>query len=55
MRGRDGRGISIPGTYSVGGRRMAKPTGEARDSSLENDKAPGMLIQHAPRSSANPM
>ena len=33
-RGRDGRGISIPGTYNVGGRRVAKPTGEARDSSL---------------------
>jgi len=35
-RGRDGRGISTPGTYNVGGRRVAEPTGKARDSSLRD-------------------
>jgi len=31
---------------------MAKPTGKARDSSLEDRQGPGDLILHAPRSSA---
>ena len=31
--GRESRGTSIPGTYNVGGRHVAKPTGKARDSS----------------------
>jgi hypothetical protein len=35
-RGRAGRGIPVPGTYKVGGRHMAKPTGKARDSSLQD-------------------
>ncbi len=32
----------IPGAYKVGGRRIAKPTGRARDSSLRISKAPGI-------------
>ncbi|KFB08803.1 hypothetical protein EL18_03057 [Nitratireductor basaltis] len=29
-------GLSIPGTYKVGGRRVTKPTGKVRDSSLQD-------------------
>jgi hypothetical protein len=36
IRGRDGRGTPVPGTYKVGGRRVAKPTSLARDSSLQD-------------------
>lgn len=34
--------ILIPGAYNVGGRRVTKPTGRVRDSSLRINKAPGM-------------
>ena len=34
--------ILIPGAYKVGGRRVTKPTGRVRDSSLRISKAPGM-------------
>ena len=36
VRGRNGRGTSIPGTYNVGGRRVLKTTVENRDSSRWN-------------------
>ena len=35
---------SIPGTYKVGGRRVTKPTGLARDSYLGINKAPGKCL-----------
>ncbi|GLS30481.1 hypothetical protein GCM10007937_21890 [Mesorhizobium albiziae] len=35
---------SIPETYKVGGRRMEKPTGLPRDSSLRIVKAPGKML-----------
>ncbi|CAH2394531.1 conserved hypothetical protein [Mesorhizobium ventifaucium] len=35
---------AIPGTYKVGGRRMRKPTGLPRDSSLGIIKAPGKNV-----------
>ena len=37
-------GEAIPGTYKVGGRRMSKPTGLVRDSSLGINKAPGKCL-----------
>src|ERR1700689_3750299 len=48
-RGRDGRGIVIPGIYRVGGRRVTKPTGKARDSSLRDRKAPGNTSTRTPQ------
>jgi len=36
-------GEAIPGTYKVGGRRVPKPTGLDRDSSLGINKAPGNM------------
>ena len=48
-------GVSIPGTYKVGGRHMTEPTGPARDSSLQDRKAPGNVTPDAPRSPAPAM
>ena len=44
---------SIPGTYKVGGRRMTKPTGLARDSSLGINKAPGKCLSCREAQTAN--
>src|SRR5947207_2509948 len=46
---------SIPGAYKVGGRRVRKPTGLPRDSSLRIDKAPGISFscREAQTASAN--
>ncbi|GAA2858175.1 hypothetical protein GCM10010837_05840 [Aminobacter niigataensis] len=35
---------SIPETYKVGGRRVKRPTGLPRDSSLRIVKAPGKML-----------
>ena len=46
---------SIPGTYKVGGRRMKKPTGLSRDSSLGINKAPGKMFSCREAQTARPI
>ena len=53
MRGRIGRRrFRSREPTDVGGRRISKPTGLVRDSSLEIDKAPRILSPDGPRSRA---